>query len=435
LTSNCPADLNGIADWLAGYSGISTTIIGSHSLKRAVDQRLAATGLGDAAAYLGHLLSSPEEQQDLVELVVVPETWFFRDRRPYAYLREHLARLLQGGLPSQPLRLLSAPCSTGEEPYSMAMTLLDLGLPREAFSIDAIDISRQSIRRARQAVYGKHSFRGVSEEEQQQYFQATAKGFALHPAICQAVHFRRANLMVGLAELATRYDVIFCRNLLIYLEEAASQHLLVALAGLMKPGGLLIVGSAETGKVPPALFEAIREPFVFGYRRRDAQVSQPLLPAAIPSAEPSPASATPPAERQRSRAPSSARQSGSRRSATPRLPLPTTPAAAARRPRLSSGGRERLAPARAPAAAAAPDLQHFEQELARNPYSDAAYLQLAQWMLGQNRPQEALESLQKCLYLKPDSRDALKAMIQLTRQLGQVERSRQYQGRLARLES
>lgn len=116
MTSNCPADLVGIADWLAGYSGISTTIIGGHSLKRAVQLRLTATGLGDAAAYFEHLLGSPEEQQDLVELVVVPETWFFRDRRPYAYLREHLARLLQGGLPSQPLRLLSAPAPPARSP-------------------------------------------------------------------------------------------------------------------------------------------------------------------------------------------------------------------------------------------------------------------------------------------------------------------------------
>jgi chemotaxis protein methyltransferase WspC len=433
LTSNCPADLVGIADWLAGYSGISTTIIGGHSLKRAVQLRLMATGLGDAAAYFEQLLGSPEEQQDLVELVVVPETWFFRDRRPYAYLREHVARLLQDGLPSQPLRLLSAPCSTGEEPYSMAMTLLDMGLPQEAFSIDAIDISRQSIRRARQAVYGKHSFRGVSEAEQHQHFQATAQGLALHPAISKTVHFRRANLMVGLAELATRYDVIFCRNLLIYLEEAASQHLLVSLAGLMKAGGLLIVGSAETGKVPPELFEAIREPFVFGYRRRDAEASPPLLPAAIPSANPSSASLTPPAERERSSAASQARQSRPRRSPAPRLPQPS-PSGAARRPRVAPAGRERLGASRTPDVAAPTELERVEQELARNPYSDAAYLQLALWMLGQNRPQEALESLQKCLYLKPDSREALQAMIQLTRQLGQVERSRQFQGRLARLE-
>jgi len=431
LTSNCPTELLGIADWLSGYSGISTSIIGVHSLNRAVQQRLQATGLDDESLYHEHLLSSPEEQQELVELLVVPETWFFRDRQPYVYLQQHLGALLQGGLPSQPLRLLSAPCSTGEEPYSMAMTLLEMGLPQQAFSIDAIDISRQSIRRARQAVYGKHSFRGVSEVEQRRHFQATPQGLAVHPAICQSVHFRRANLMVALAELATAYDVIFCRNLLIYLEEAASQHLLTCFAGLIKPGGLLIVGSAETGKVPSDLFEAIREPFVFGYRRRVVQVSPPLLAAVLPTAAPSATSAAIPAVRDNPKAPTQVRRSRSRRSPSPLPPSPT-PSAAARRARVASGVRERAAPSPAPAVPT--DLQRFAQELERNPYSDAVYLQQAQWMLSHNRAQEALESLQKCLYLKPDSREALKAMIQLTRQLGQLERSRQFQGRLARLE-
>jgi len=426
LTANGPADLRGIADWLVGYSGISTAIIGHHSLKRAVQQRLGATGISGVEAYHEHLLGSPEEQQELLELLVVPETWFFRDRHPYTHLRNHVGQLMQGGWPSQPLRLLSAPCSTGEEPYSMAMTLLDMGLPREAFRLDAIDISRESIRRARQAVYGKHSFRGVSEAERQRHFQVTASGLALDPAIRQSVQFRCANLMVALAQLARPYDVIFCRNLLIYLEDAASQRLLEAFAALMNEGGLLIVGSAETGKVPPALFEAIREPFVFGYRRRDAPTIPPPLPAALPPTErPSALAASAPSARDRSRrAASQPRGPRAPRSPAPRTPVPSTDAATAGRewPEATVAGEP-------PA-----DLQRLQRELALDPYSDTAYLQLAHSMLRQNRSQEALECLQKCLYLKPKSRDALKAMIQLTQQLGLIERSRQFQGRLARLE-
>ena len=101
-----------------------------------------------------------------------------------------------------------------------------------------------------------------------------------------------------------------------------------------------------TGK----LFEAIREPFVFGYRRRDAEASPPLLPAAIPSALPSSASPTPPAERERSRAASQARQSRPRRSPAPRLPQPS-PSGAARRSWVAPAERERLAASRTPAAA------------------------------------------------------------------------------------
>lgn len=422
MTTDSPGEIDGIASWLAAYSGISTSIIGVHSLTRAIQQRLKATGIDAIAAYQDLLLTSPEEQQNLVELVVVPETWFFRDRHPYAYLREHVAGLLQGGLPSQPLRLLSAPCSTGEEPYSMAMTLLDMGLPSQAFSIDAIDICRPSIRKARLAVYGKHSFRGVSEEEQRLHFQATSKGHALHPAIRQAVHFRRSNLMSCLGELASRYDVIFCRNLLIYLEECASQQLLESFAGLLNPGGLLIVGSAESGKVPITLYNPIRVPFVFGFLRKDPSPLAAPLAAAMSSVD-----ANIPERR-----PSSPPQP---RRSPPRPQHPSGVASSPRRPRSGRSAPQSSGPTGAPARAPVREDQRFAQELERDPYSHAAYLRFGQWLASQNRAEEAMDCFQKCLYLKPDSRDALKAMIQLTSQLGQLERSRQYRGRLARLGS
>ena len=420
MTADSAGDIHGIAAWLAAYSGISTTIIGIPSLMRAVQQRLKATGVTELATYHDLLLESPEEQQDLVELVVVPETWFFRDRHPYAYLREHVAGLLQAGLPSQPLRLLSAPCSTGEEPYSMAMTLLDMGLPSHSFSIDAVDICRRSIRKARQAVYGKHSFRGVSEEEQRRHFQATAKGQALHPAIRQPVHFRRSNLMNCQAELATRYDVIFCRNLLIYLEEDASQQLLESFAGLLKVGGLLIVGSAETGKVPSSLYSPIRAPFVFGFLRRDA-TALPAPPAPAVSSVDLSASLRP---RRDARPP---RPSPSRSQRPSGLPTINRPSRASRSAPQPSAGMA------APALVPAQEATRFAQELERDPTSHATYLRFGQWLASQNRAEEAIDCFQKCLYLRPDSRDALLAMIQLTTQLGQLERSRQYQGRLERL--
>ena len=418
MTPEPSEEIAGIAAWLADYSGISTSIIGASTLLRAIRQRLKATGVSDIASYQELLLASADEQQNLVELVVVPETWFFRDRHPYAYLRDHVAGLLQGGSPLQPLRLLSAPCSTGEEPYSMAMTLFDMGLSSQAFSIDAIDICRQSIRKARAAVYGKHSFRGVSEEEQRRHFQATPKGQALHAAIRQPVHFRRSNLMDGLSQLATRYEVIFCRNLLIYLEEEASQRLLESFSGLLKEGGLLIVGSAETGKVPSSLYSPIRAPFVFGFLRRELQA----LP--VPSAVSSVAVSPPPRPR----------SSRSPRRSPSRSQRPSGPLSPSRPSRVSQPAAQPPAARAAAAQDPVQEAQRFARELERDPCSHATYLRFGQWLASQNRDEEAIDCLQKCLYLKPDSRDALQAMIQLTTQLGQLERSRQYQGRLERLD-
>ena len=432
MTSKPTIDCSAVATWLAEFSGISTGIIGHHTLQRAVGKRLESSGLDDSEAYLELLLSSPQEQQNLVELVVVPETWFFRDRQPFVHLRAHIKTLIAGGLPSQPLRLLSAPCASGEEPYSLAMTLLDMGLPADCFRIDAIDICRQSIRKARQAVYGKHSFRGVSEAEKAQNFQITPQGLALNPAIRQTVHFKCANLMRCLAETGSNYDVIFCRNLLIYLEEAASQHLLESFASLMRPGALLIVGSAETGKVPPALFQPIRESFVFGFLRREEPSSLPPAAASSTDAatdaltDSSPASA---------RAASPARPRRRERPARP----PALETGAARRRALRAA-----APANAVARTAGrarssgepatgQELDECRQELERNPYCDATYLRLAQLLEQGNQTDAAIDCLQRCLYLQPNSRQALEAVIALTKQAGQIERSRQFQGRLARL--
>ena len=469
MTTKTTIDCSGVADWLASYSGISTTIIGNHSLQRAIGQRLKSTGLEEPESYLQLLLKSPQEQQCLVELVVVPETWFFRDRQPFVHLRQHVNTLMAGGLPPQPLRLLSAPCASGEEPYSIAMTLLGMGLPAEYFRIDAIDICRQSIRKARQAVYGKHSFRGVSEAEKTQNFQVTPQGLALNPAIRQTVHFECANLMRCLAETGSNYDVIFCRNLLIYLEESASQHLLESFATLMRPGALLLVGSAETGKVPSILFQPIRESFVFGFLRREEPSSLPppaasstdaltdispaiarAAAAASPRSREHPArqpaletgaarrralraatAAAPPAGQPRSRAATPARSAAPAKPAAPGQPASqvvdpdTAPANAVAR----TAGRARFSGE----PAAGQGLDECRQELERNPYCDATYLRLAQLLELGNQTDAAIDCLQRCLYLQPNSLQALEAVIALTKQAGQIERSRQFQGRLARL--
>ena len=437
MTSKNSIDCNGVADWLASYSGISTSIIGSHSLQRAISQRLQSTGLAEVEAYLNLLLESPQEQQCLVELVVVPETWFFRDRQPFVHLRQHINALLAGGLPSQPLRLLSAPCASGEEPYSIAMTLLDMGLPADCFRIDAVDICRQSIRKARQAVYGKHSFRGVSEAEKAQHFQTTPIGLALNPDIRNTVHFKCANLMSCLATTGSQYDIIFCRNLLIYLEETASQHLLGSFAALMKPGSLLLVGSAETGKVPADLFEPIRESFVFGFRRRPDQPSPPPATAAgaTPAVAAQPSRRRPERPARQPLALESAARRRSLRSASAAATLttsrPTTQGTAAASATPQTINRDQGSTS---STESSKELERCQQELEQNPYCDATYLRLGQLLELSNQTDEALQCLQKCLYLQPNSRPALEAMIQLTQRLGQLERSRQFQGRLARLE-
>ena len=149
-----------IEELLQQTMGLDVASIGTSAVERAVLARAAECKLDGAVAYLARLRSSAAELQALIEAVVVPETWFFRDMHAYAALVRIAQEEWLRAHPESVLRLLSVPCSTGEEPYSMAMALADAGFPAERYRIDAVDISARCLRRATTALYGRNSFRG-----------------------------------------------------------------------------------------------------------------------------------------------------------------------------------------------------------------------------------------------------------------------------------
>ena len=225
MTAAMNADDARFDAWLMRETGMDAATLGHHALARAVAER-ARVALGepskpDAAsaddaidAYWQLLNTSTDERQALIETLVVPETWFFRDREAFVAL----ARLADARLvrePARVLRVLSAPCATGEEPYSIAMALLDAGIGPARFSIDAIDISARAIERARDGVYGRNSFRGHPLEFRDRHFSETAGGWRLDARVREPVRFVRASLFDLPLDTDARYDFIFCRNVLI----------------------------------------------------------------------------------------------------------------------------------------------------------------------------------------------------------------------------
>src|SRR6266852_1112454 len=140
--------------------GLDVGSVGRSSIERAVADRQSACALPDRHMYWERVSTCGAELQALIEAVVVPETWFFRDREAFATLasigQEQWLRAPADGV----LRLLSLPSSTGEEPYSMAMALLDAGVPAHRFQVDAVDISARVLAYAGRRMYGKNSFRG-----------------------------------------------------------------------------------------------------------------------------------------------------------------------------------------------------------------------------------------------------------------------------------
>lgn len=256
--------------------GLDSASISPAAVARAVQGRMRACGVSDVALYENLLRTSENELQELIEVMVVPETWFFRDRQAFITLGRLAFEEWSSVRPGDALRLLSLPCSTGEEPYSMAMTLLDAGLSPQRFQIDAIDISRRALEHARIGAYGKNSFRGDDLEFRDRYFEATPPGWHLVKKVRQQVHFEQGNLIDrNLLPGQHRYDAIFCRNVLIYFDLKAQAQVIDTLERLLRPEGILFMGPSETSLLLPHRFVPARLAHAFAFRKAKAGTLRP----------------------------------------------------------------------------------------------------------------------------------------------------------------
>lgn len=242
---------------LKEHAGIDTERLGPASVANALQQRMQATGTTHVQQYLQALRTDPQELDRFIDQVVVPETWFFRDLPPASML---LALLCRQRLrrPGEPVHILCLPCATGEEPYSIAMLLLHHGIAPEEFRIDAFDIHQQSIDKAMNGNYSAHSFRNnaACKEYLEQYFTPAGSQYQVNAEIKRQVSFKRINLFGDEMQLYWQhYDLLFCRNLLIYFSDDKRNMAYDILHGCLRDHGVLFMSSAEASTVPGTLFE------------------------------------------------------------------------------------------------------------------------------------------------------------------------------------
>ncbi len=227
-------------------AGLDPESVGPRNIDRAVAVAMERIGLRHESEYLVLLKTSTTELMALIDAIVVPETWFFRDREPFVFLKKYVQASWLPSSHGRRLRILSAACSTGEEPYSIAIALLEAGLTPEQFHVDAADISESAIRKARQADYHERAFRGNLAESHARYFKRSAGRWVLDEHVARRVHFYVDNLVdSGFLANQAPYQVVFCRNMIIYLSDEARSLVLKNLERLLVPGGILVVGHSE----------------------------------------------------------------------------------------------------------------------------------------------------------------------------------------------
>ncbi|QXI32857.1 MULTISPECIES: CheR family methyltransferase [Pseudomonas] len=267
--------------------GLDVESVGVAMVERALSQRCVAIQAADLDDYWVRLQQSPDEQQALIEAVIVPETWFFRYPESFSALVGLAHKRLAELAGERPLRLLSLPCSTGEEPYSLAMALLDAGLSPLDFHIDGIDISPTSVAKGVKGSYGRNSFRGSELSFRERHFHVCDDGHQLDQKVRRQVSLSVGNVLdPALASRNGQYDFVFCRNLLIYFDLATQQRVFEVLKRLAQPQGVLFIGPAEGSLLARLGMRPLGIAQSFAYVRQAADAppapALPIKPVAQP---------------------------------------------------------------------------------------------------------------------------------------------------------
>lgn len=405
-----------ITNLLEKSIGLTVTSIGASTFARALNNRKKALGIENDEGYLEKLTVSFMELRRLVEEVVVPETWFFRDQEPFFYLKEYIVKS-DKDLSVDMFRILSLPCSTGEEPYSIAMTLLQAGLKPTSFYIDAVDVSGRSLAVARKGVYKQNSFRTKDIEFRNNFFYKTEEGYALNSMVREKVRFLQGNMLQsGFLDSLGRYDVVFCRNVLIYFNKEAQMQVINALYNLLTPEGLLFTGHSEASLFMGTRFAPVSHSRAFAFHKR-AQMRKETRPSeqTIPQNYAGGTSDTP---------------------ASPLfkrpVPVPGKPA------QVEKPKREEDEFASARKLADAGNLEDAagicEKYLRQSDPSAGWYYLLGVIRDSQGLPEEALKFFRKAVYLDPDNVESLIQLSLLAERAGNIDIAENYKRRARRLQ-
>ncbi|MEK7469669.1 MAG: protein-glutamate O-methyltransferase CheR [Planctomycetota bacterium] len=239
-------------------------------LEEALLRRASEAGYAGVGAYLAALPSRDvrEEARAIAETVTVGETYFFRNSEQFRALAE-VALPARAAAGATCIRILSAGCASGEEPYTIAMVARETAAV--PVSIHALDVNPAAMARARRAVYSPWSLRETPPAMKQKYFREKGKDFVLADEIRGDVQFEESNLTVDDARFwrPGSWDIIFCRNVIMYFGLETQKAVAARIANSLAPGGFLFLGHAETLRGLSQDFHLRQSHETFYYQRRE----------------------------------------------------------------------------------------------------------------------------------------------------------------------
>ncbi|WP_157220865.1 CheR family methyltransferase [Flavisphingomonas formosensis] len=265
-------ELERLSELLQHWTGMTFGEKRGYYLERRLRERMRRSGSADPCAYFTRLLADAAERQALINAVTINETYFYREDHQLAALsKDILPEIASRRRPGDRIRIWSLPCSTGEEGYSIALWLLDNWPMVDAYHVEIVgsDIDTDALAAAREGRYGQRALARLPDAARQAYFEPEHNHeFRIIEDLRQSVTFTQINLIdsrsVG---TAGKFDVIFCRNLLIYFDEPARTAAAANLFDALDPGGYLCLGHSESmARIDPR-FTFVRLDDAIVYRR------------------------------------------------------------------------------------------------------------------------------------------------------------------------
>jgi chemotaxis protein methyltransferase CheR len=244
-----PADFDFIAQMLKRRSGLVLTPEKVYLIQSRVTPLLRRHGVASVEALVARVRGGDEKiTRDVVEAMTTNESFFFRDKTPFEHFEKLiLPHMLQARASERRLRIWCAAASTGQEPYSLAMILREKAHLLNGWKVDIIgtDLSNEVLERAKSGLYSQFEVqRGLPVQMLVKYFTKEGDQYRVKDEIRSAVQYRVANLLDPFVGFGT-FDVVFCRNVLIYFDEVTKRSVLDRMAQVLSDDGYLLLGASE----------------------------------------------------------------------------------------------------------------------------------------------------------------------------------------------